>query len=113
MLHRDAWIAGWKSGRIMKYAPSEDERKILAPRIHLATHARHTPEGNAAFNEIQKLTRDLIEELVTSARELGHEGVIGNEIDTLHPSGSQTYKTMFVLNPEIIENPRWLSMPAY
>ena len=108
------WHQGWKSGSIMKYASSnETEAKIMQHKANLAINAKHTSEGAAAFNELQILTRNVIEELVTSAREIGYDAVIGSEVDTLHPTGPKTYEIMFVLNKEVITKPSWISVPNH
>jgi len=106
------WREGWRSGCIMKYAPSSSqENAVMQQKAYLAIHAKHTPQGAAAHNELQLLTRNVIEELVVSARELGYEAVIGNEIDTLHPLGPKTYKIMFALTTKAISDPVWVSKP--
>lgn len=52
------WHQGWKSGSIMKHACSnEAEAKIMQEKAHLAINSKHTPQGMAAFNELQILTR--------------------------------------------------------
>lgn len=102
------WEAGWMSGSIMKYLPgSESENETLQAKAHLARTQKHTPEGAAAFNELQLLTRSVIEELVVCARDLKFDAVIGNEIDTLPSTGPVTYRTMFALNPECLTPPVW------
>jgi uncharacterized protein YbjQ (UPF0145 family) len=106
------WVSGWKTGRIMKYVVStESEANVMKRKVELATTAIDTPEGIKAFNEIQLLTRQAIEELVISAKELGYDAVIGNEIDTLHPSGQKTYRIMFVINHKVLSPPTWLGIP--
>ena len=96
----------------MKYAASTpQETAVMQQKANLALHAKHTPQGVAAYNELQLLTRNVIEELVVSARELGYEAVIGNEIDTLHPLGPKTYRIMFALNTKVITGPEWVAKP--
>ena len=96
----------------MKYAPSSpQEAAIMQQKANLEIHAKHTPQDAAAHNELQLLTRNVIEELVVSARELGYEAVIGNEIDTLHPLGHKTYKIMVALTTKAITEPVWVSKP--
>lgn len=97
------WSEGWLSGKIMKYAPtSEDEIRSMQHKAYIARTQKHTAAGAAAFNELQLLTRSVIEELVISARELGFDAVIGNEIDTLQPTGSVSNRIMFALNPQCL-----------
>lgn len=106
------WNEGWKSGLIMKYAPlCEKEQQMLYKKNILAVTKKSTQEGISAFNELQLLTRNYIDELVVAAKELGYDAVVGNEIDTLDPRGPQTYKILFVLNPACITPPSWLSKP--
>lgn len=111
IIYAPNWHRGWKSGSIMKYAVSnEAEARIMLQKADLAK-AKHTPVGAAVFNELQLLTRNAIEELVTSAREIGYDAVIGCEIDTLHSAGQQTYEIMFVVNRNILTNPNWVNKP--
>lgn len=111
IIYAQNWHNGWKSGSIMKYSPSDEiEAMIMQHKAELA-QATHTPEGAAAYNEMQLLTRSVIEELVTSAREIGYDAVIGNEINTLHPAGKQTYEIMFVLNKDVLTPPNWINKP--
>lgn len=112
VLYSQHWQQGWATGSIMKYAASsEAEFAVMQQKANLAINYKHTQQGAAAYNELQVLTRSVIEELVVSARELGYDAVIGNEINTLHASGSKTYPTMFVLNRHIISAPNWISVP--
>ena len=108
VIYSQHWRDGWRSGSIMKYAASsEAEFTVMQKKATLARNHRHTVEGVAAFNELQMLTRSVIEELVVSARELGFDAVIGNEIDTLHSNGPITYRIMFALNPACLTPPVW------
>lgn len=112
ILYQEYWQKGWASGQIMKYAASsEHEFKNMQQKVNLAINHRYTPEGAVAHRELQSLTRDVIEELVVSAKELGYDAVIGNEIDTLHPTGPKTYPILFVLNHNKLTNPTWNSVP--
>jgi len=112
VIYPQYWKKGWQSGSIMKYAASTpQEAAEMQKKANLAIHAKHTPQGAAAYNELQLLTRNVIEELVVSARELGYEAVIGNEIDTLHPLGSKTYKIMFALTTKAVSDPEWVTKP--
>lgn len=112
VIYPQFWKEGWRSGRIMKYAASTpQEATVMQQKANLAIHAKHTPQGAAAHNELQLLTRNVIEELVVSARELDYEAVIGNEIDTLHPLGPKTYRIMFALNTRVITDPEWVAKP--
>ncbi len=112
IIHPQYWRDAWKSGRIMKYAPSSDEEATeMQQKAYLAVNAKNTSQGVAAYNELQLLTRNVIEELVISARELGYDAVIGNEIDTLHPMGPRTFKIMFALNAKAITPPLWITKP--
>lgn len=112
ILYPEYWQQGWASGQIMKYAASsEQEFEAMQEKVNLAINHGNTIEGIAAHRELQTLTRALIEELVKSARELGYDAVIGNEIDTLHPSGPKTYPIMFVLNHRRLTKPVWNPLP--
>jgi len=112
IIYPEYWKQGWASGQIMKYAASsEHEFKIMQQKVNLAVNHRHTAEGVAAHRELQTLTRAVIEELVKSARELGYDAVIGNEIDTLYPTGPKTYPIMFVLNHNKLTDPVWNPVP--
>lgn len=95
----------------MKYAPPGHEAAEMQRKAVMARDYRNTAQGVEAFNELQALTRAYIEELVESARELGYDGVIGNEIDTLSISGPRTYKILFVLNDQILTPPSWTEKP--
>jgi hypothetical protein len=71
----------------MKYSTtspplSTEEYTQLKDQARLAVYERHSPEGLAAYHELQQLTRRVIDELILSARELSYDAVIGNEIDT-------------------------------
>lgn len=110
---KEYWLEGWRTGSIMKYAPSSKiEKHYLQQKLHLALNYKGTHEGNAASNELQLLTRNNIEDLVCAASDLGYDCVIGNEIDTLHKSGGKTYKIMFANNVDSITDPVWLSKPT-
>jgi hypothetical protein len=112
ILYPEHWRNGWKTGNIMKYAASsEAEFAAMQEKVKLAIHHKETPQGAAAHNELQILTRSVIEELVASARELGYDAVIGNEIDTLHATGPKTYPIMFVLNHNKLSEPSWIAVP--
>lgn len=110
VIHKQYWTQGWKSGSIMKYAASS-QAEYESIQAKLAIHLRHTPQGLKALNDMQQLTRDVIEELVIAARELNYDAVIGNEIDTLHPTGPKTYPIMFVLNHKLLSPPNWIATP--
>lgn len=110
------WQYAWAAGSIMKYSATSpplptEEYKRLKQMAHLAVHEKHTPQGMAAFRALQQLTRTVIEELVTSARELGYDAVIGNEIDTADPTQPTVYEIMFVLNPTMLTPPNWITQP--
>lgn len=112
VINYDNWNIAWKTGSIMKYMPSDyNESKVLNIKLILARNFRNTLEGAKAFNELQILTRENIEDIVVSARELGYDCVIGNEIDTLSPDGPKTFKIMFVLNEKSITSPFWVVVP--
>jgi hypothetical protein len=112
ILYAQHWQQGWKSGNIMKYsASSEAENVVMQRKANLAINSKHTPEGAAAHNELQLLTRSVIEELVVSAKELGYDAVVGHEIDTLHPTGPKKFEIMFVVNHHVLSDPIWLSVP--
>ena len=107
------WRSGWLNGKIMKFTPScTKEAAVLAYKTKLALLARNTTAGVTAFNELQLLTRNTIEELVISAKELGYDGVIGNEIDTLHPTGEKHYRVLFVLTAHYLSKPVWIRKPS-
>lgn len=90
------WNIGWRTGRIMKYAPRpEDER-----RVFLVTQKLHTTDGRRAWNEIQTLTRDCIEDIVEASSIAGYKAVAGNE----YQSG-QKYPLLIVLDPSILTPP--------
>lgn len=110
------WSQAWATGSIMKYSAtspplSTEEYAQLTEKARLAVYGRHTPEGVAAYHELQQLTRRVIDELILSARELGYDAVIGNEIDTQNPAQPTKFEILFVLNETVLTPPNWLSKP--
>lgn len=111
------WRQAWVNGSIMKYAATSppltaEEHEQLKQMARLAVYEKHTLKGRVAFKTLQQLTRTVIEELITSARELGYDAVIGNEIDTDNPTQPMVYPIMFVLNPNMLTTPLWLTKPT-
>lgn len=111
------WSQAWATGSIMKYSAtspplSAEEYAQLKEQARLAVYERHTPEGLAAYHELQTLTRRVIDELILSARELGYDAVIGNEIDTQNPTQPTKFEILFVLNEAVLTPPNWLSKPS-
>lgn len=114
----EKWQQAWLTGRIMKYSAaspplSPDEYAQLKEKAYKAVYEKQTPEGALAYFELQQLTRQVVDELILSAYELGYDAVIGNEIDTQDPAKPQRYEILFVLNPTVLTPPVWISKPNY
>lgn len=110
------WQQAWAAGSAMKFSAtspplSAEEYTRLKQMAHFAVYEKNTPQGMVAFSALQQLTRTVIEALVTSARELGYDAVIGNEIDTADPTKPSVYEIMFVLNPTVLTPPCWVTKP--
>jgi hypothetical protein len=72
------WESGWRTGEIMKYALREGDLK-MAHWAHLALHQRHTNDGQRAWNMMQMITRQCIEDIVDASIQAGYQAVAGNE----------------------------------
>jgi hypothetical protein len=106
--HPGLWREGWRTGRIMKYAPSSDaEYDDLTRKNEIVSRSPKTHLAQQYEKELQRLTRDNIEGLVEAARDLNYHAVIGNEIDTLDPRGVKTFRIMFALITTCITPPSW------
>ena len=93
------WIAGWRTGDIMKYAPrpGDQQMELMA---YLALEQRNTAAGQHAWNVLQQITRDCIEDIVDAAIAAGYQAVAGNE-----RQDGVTYPILIVLDPSILTSP--------
>lgn len=93
------WVNGWRTGEIMKYAtrPGDLQMEQMA---RLALFHRETAEGQHAWNLLQRITRDCIEDIVDAAIAAGYQAVAGNE-----RQDGVTYPILIVLDPSILTSP--------
>jgi len=93
------WVNGWRTGEIMKYAvrPGDLQMEQLA---RLALNQRETADGQRAWNLLQRITRDCIEDIVDASIAAGYQAVAGNE-----RQDGVTYPILIVLDPNILTSP--------
>ncbi|WP_426158115.1 hypothetical protein [Pseudomonas sp. TSRC2-2] len=94
------WVNGWWTGDIMKYAPRPGDLQMEL-MAHLALNQRKTPAGQHAWNLVQQITRDCIEDIVDAAIAAGYQAVAGNE-----RQDGVTYPILIVLDPSILTSPK-------
>jgi len=105
------WREACKTGSVMKYAPPAEKEPFLRALHYQSQNEFHTNAGRIAWNQLQLLTRNNIEDIVLAAIDLGYDAVITNEIDTLDPLGPQTYPIMFATKANVLTKPVWLKQP--
>ena len=93
------WVDGWRTGGIMKYAPrpGDQQMELMA---YLALNHRNTVPGQHAWNLVQQITRDCIEDIVDASIAAGYQAVAGNE-----RQDGVTYPILIVLDPSILTSP--------
>lgn len=97
--YRAFWEKGWRTGEIMKYAVREGDQE-MAMMSYLATEQRHTDVGQRAWNRMQMITRECIEDIVDASIKAGYQAVAGNERQY-----GITYPILIVLDPDILTSP--------
>lgn len=97
------WQEGWKTGEIMKFAPSPHEAEHYQRLHHLALAFPGTTQSIAVFNQLQAITRDCIEDIVTAGKLSGYQAILGNE----QQSGA-SYPILIVLDSSILTPPELL-----
>ncbi len=93
------WVNGWRTGEIMKYAPRPGDLQMEL-MAHIALNQRKTAAGQQAWNILQRITRDCIEDIVDAAIVAGYQAVAGNE-----RQDGVTYPILIVLDPSILTSP--------
>ena len=93
------WVNGWRTGEMMKYAvrPGDLQMEQMA---RLALNQRETADGQRAWNLLQRITRDCIEDIVDASIAAGYQAVAGNE-----RQDGVTYPILIVLDPNILTSP--------
>jgi hypothetical protein len=98
-LNQQDWENAWRSGDIMKYFIGKTNIK-MAMYAQVLKYMPGTPQAVAAWNAIQKATRDCIEDIVDASIAEGYQAVVGNEKQT-----HNTYPILIVLDPGVITPP--------
>ena len=98
-LKQQDWEQAWRTGDIMKYFIGSANDKI-AKYAYVLNNMPNTPQAVAAWNAIQKATRDCIEDIVDASIAEGYQAVAGNE-----KQSNNTYPILIVLDPSIITPP--------
>lgn len=93
------WENGWRTGAIMKYATREEDLQ-MKQMTHLALKQRETAAGQRAWNLLQQITRECIEDIVDASIAAGYQAVAGNELQD-----GVTYPILIVLDPNILTSP--------
>ncbi|HBO1619467.1 hypothetical protein ACPA0O_18480 [Ectopseudomonas chengduensis] len=93
------WNKGWRTGEVMKYAPRPGDQ-MMAYLAHMAINFRDTSEGMQAWNTVQMITRQCIEDIVDGAIKVGYQAVAGHE-----QQDGVTYPILIVLDPAILTPP--------
>ncbi|CAI9912229.1 hypothetical protein PAER4782_34645 (plasmid) [Pseudomonas aeruginosa] len=83
----------------MKYAPRPGDQ-MMAYLAHMAINFRDTSEGMQAWNTVQMITRQCIEDIVDGAIKVGYQAVAGHE-----QQDGVTYPILIVLDPAILTPP--------
>lgn len=113
----EAWTRGWITGEVMRFAADMANpavAKLITSRLaHIATSVQKAcipPLSNQKAIDVaqQNLTRAWIEILVTKAKEMGFQAVLGAEIDR-HSNATRpaSQPWLAVLDPSIISAPSW------
>lgn len=78
---RHAWVAGWNTGEVLRFAMHEPKAAIyLARMIETATRSGLSREAAAVVIK-HNTTRGLIELICSEAVKLGFDALVGNEAD--------------------------------
>jgi hypothetical protein len=97
--YQELWEEGWRTGDIMKYAPRPGDQE-MAHMAHLALNHRDINAGRQAWNMIQMITRQCIEDIVDASIGAGYQAIAGNE-----RQDGVTYPILIVLDPNILTSP--------
>lgn len=105
------WIESWTQGRLLRYGSNHPDLKYkLETTQRLAEKyiagSRETKHRDA-WLKAQNLTREWIELIGKSARNMGFDALIGNEIDSRRLTGPVACPVLFVLTEHTISSPIW------
>lgn len=107
------WCVGWNSGETMRFAPDDSAFSArlaqLLPAAKLAMAGSRLPKHQQAWNELQNLTRDWIELIAVTGRELGYDALLANEVDQHRPGPPVACPLLIALNAKALTPPRWIS----
>lgn len=98
--YQQYWQEGWKTGEIMKFAPPPHEADRYQKLHHLALEFPGTAQSIAIMNQLQAITRDCIEDIVTAGKLSGYQAILGNE-----QQSGVSYPILIVLDSSILTVP--------
>lgn len=114
----DTWIRSWKTGEVMRFAcDASDPTSILLVNKGLALVEANlrkiiaSPVSDAVIKDqaMQCLTRAWIEQIVVESRKLGHQAILGTEIDKWGGHATPTAEPwLAILDSTTVSPPIWL-----
>ncbi|WP_128003101.1 MULTISPECIES: hypothetical protein [Piscinibacter] len=106
------WCVGWNSGETMRFAPDRSAFSArlasLMPPAELAKAGSRAPKHQAAWLELQNLTRDWIELIAVTGRDLGYDALLANEVDRHRPGPPIACPLLIALNAKALTSPNWI-----
>lgn len=109
------WCVGWNSGETMRFAPDRSAFSArlsnLMPLAKRAMAGSRAPAHQAAWLELQNLTRDWIELIVVTGRDLGYDALLANEVDQHRPGPPIACPLLIALNAKALTPPNWVLGP--
>lgn len=105
------WWHGWNTGEAMRFAPDQSqfsaEYMSKMPGAQRARAGSRTEEDLSSWLILQNLTRMWIETIARTARDLGFDALVGNEIDSSRKSGPKACEVLFALTDGAVTSPEW------